>query len=248
MLEALKDIPVSIKVQLVLIGKFSSPRVERKFREMVEVDRLGGRVHYMGYLPHEETVMHLMDADIGLFLANGRERYKWGELIKYFEYSLCGLPIVMSDLPAKRALIEKNGNGVLVSPDSANVAANAVIYLIEDPRQARLMGERGRRAFLERYNWELIETRLFNLHDGLLCRAHPKVAPGRIVQTFKSITARETFRRKPTVKKELWGGEFWTDGYYVVMVGERANWDTVEKYVQRQAQPKAELKQLRLFD
>jgi putative transposase len=49
------------------------------------------------------------------------------------------------------------------------------------------------------------------------------MAPGRIVQVFKSITAREIFRRKPAVKRVLWGGEFWTDGYYVATVGERAN-------------------------
>jgi putative transposase len=61
-------------------------------------------------------------------------------------------------------------------------------------------------------------------HIHLLCSAHPKVAPGRIVQIFKSITAREIFRRKPAVKRVLWGGEFWTDGYYVATVGERANW------------------------
>ncbi|HWF61462.1 MAG TPA: IS200/IS605 family transposase, partial [Nitrospira sp.] len=44
----------------------------------------------------------------------------------------------------------------------------------------------------------------------VLCSAHPKMAPGRIVQMFKSITAREIFRRKPAVKRVLWGGEFWT--------------------------------------
>ena len=85
-------------------------------------------------------------------------------------------------------------------------------------------------------------------HIQLLCGAHPKIAPGRIVQIFKSITAREIFRRKPSVKKELWGGEFWTDGYYVATVGERGNWDTVEKYVQKQGKPKTELQQLKMFE
>jgi putative transposase len=85
-------------------------------------------------------------------------------------------------------------------------------------------------------------------HIHLLCSAHPKVAPGSIVQIFKSITARKIFRRKPSVKKELWGGEFWTDGYYVATVGERANWDTVEKYIRKQSKPKTELKQLKLFE
>jgi putative transposase len=68
------------------------------------------------------------------------------------------------------------------------------------------------------------------------------------VQIFKSISAREIFRHKPSVKKELWGGEFWTDGYYVATVGERASWDTVEKYIQKQGKPKTELIQLKLFE
>ncbi|MDP2647000.1 MAG: IS200/IS605 family transposase [Desulfobacterales bacterium] len=85
-------------------------------------------------------------------------------------------------------------------------------------------------------------------HIHLLCGAHPKIAPVQIVQIFKSITAREIFRRKPSVKRELWGGEFWTDGYYVATVGERGNWDVVERYVQKQGKPKSDLKQLLLFD
>ena len=84
-------------------------------------------------------------------------------------------------------------------------------------------------------------------HIHLLCGAHPKMAPGRIVQIFKSITAREVFRLKPSVKKELWGGEFWSDGYYVATVGERGDWGTVETYVQNQGKPQAELQQLKLF-
>ena len=78
-------------------------------------------------------------------------------------------------------------------------------------------------------------------HMHLRCSAHPNVAPGRIVQRFKSLTAREIFRRKPAVKQVLWGGEFWSDGYYVATVGERANWQTVERYVQRQGQPHEDL-------
>ena len=100
----------------------------------------------------------------------------------------------------------------------------------------------------ERYPVEMEAIGYDKDHIHLLCGAHPKVAPGRIVQIFKSITAREIFRRKPSVKKELWGGEFWTDGYYVATVGERANWDTVEKYIRKQGKPKTELKQLKLFD
>ena len=81
----------------------------------------------------------------------------------------------------------------------------------------------------------------------LLCSAHPKAVPGRIVRIFKSLTAREIVRRKPAVKRALWDGEFWTDGYYVATVGERATGQTIERYGQRQGQPEEDLRQLRMF-
>jgi putative transposase len=99
----------------------------------------------------------------------------------------------------------------------------------------------------DRYEIEMEAMGMDRDHIHLLCGAHPKISIGRIVQVFKSITAREIFRRKPAVKRELWGGEFWTDGYYVATVGERANWETVEKYVTRQGKPKDELLQLKLW-
>lgn len=102
-------------------------------------------------------------------------------------------------------------------------------------------------AIQERYEIGIEALGMDRDHIHLLCGGHPKIAIGRIVQIFKSITAREIFRRKPSVKKELWGGEFWTDGYYAATVGERANWTTVEKYVQRQGKSKEELTQLRLL-
>lgn len=49
------------------------------------------------------------------------------------------------------------------------------------------------------------------------------------------------------MKRDLWGGEFWTDGYYVATVGERADWGVVERYVKNQGKPKEELRQLELF-
>ena len=100
----------------------------------------------------------------------------------------------------------------------------------------------------ERYEIEMEAIGTDKDHIHLLCGAHPKIAPGRIVQIFKSITAREIFMRKPSVKKELWGGAFWTDGYYVATVGERGNWDVVEKYILKQGKPKTELRQLKLFN
>jgi putative transposase len=84
-------------------------------------------------------------------------------------------------------------------------------------------------------------------HIHILCSFHPKYSIGQIVRVFKSNTARELFKKNPKLKQELWGGEFWTDGYYVATVGERGNWSVVEKYIRKQGKDPKQL-QLRLFE
>lgn len=103
------------------------------------------------------------------------------------------------------------------------------------------------RGIGERYDIEMERIGCDKDHIHLLRSAHPKIASGQIVRVFKSITAKEIFLRKPSVKKQLWGGEFWTDGYYVGTVGERGNWAVVEDYVQKQGIPEGDLRQLEFF-
>ena len=64
-----------------------------------------------------------------------------------------------------------------------------------------------------------------------------------IAQTVKSITAKELFKLHPEVKQKLWGGNFWTSGYYVNTVGQYAN-EVILKYIQNQGEAKANYKQL----
>ena len=72
------------------------------------------------------------------------------------------------------------------------------------------------------------------------CRRHffiqtvPKYSPTQIVRIVKRITAREVFSKCPEVKKKLWGGEFWSDGFYVATVSEYANEGVVANYVRNQ--------------
>lgn len=98
----------------------------------------------------------------------------------------------------------------------------------------------------ERYDLEIEQLGCDGDHIHVLCSLHPKYAPGQFVRLFKSITAKEIFKKYPEVKKELWGGEFWTDGYYVATVGERGDWKVVEKYVKEQGK-RAEDIQLRML-
>lgn len=98
----------------------------------------------------------------------------------------------------------------------------------------------------ERYEITMEQIGLDQDHIHLLCSFHPKYSVGSVVQKFKSITARELFKTFPELKKELWGGEFWSDGYYVGTVSEKGNWKAVEKYVRNQGKKPEDI-QLRLL-
>ena len=99
----------------------------------------------------------------------------------------------------------------------------------------------------QRYEIEIEALGTDGDHVHLLCGAHPKFSPGLIVRRYKSLSARELFKREPWLKRELWGGSFWSSGYFVGTVGERGNWAVVERYVQNQGKPREDLRQLSLW-
>ena len=71
-------------------------------------------------------------------------------------------------------------------------------------------------------------------HVHFLIQAVPTYSPTKIVTIIKSITAKEVFQRAPHVKKKLWGGEFWSDGYFMNTVGQHGNETTIARYVKNQ--------------
>jgi len=71
-------------------------------------------------------------------------------------------------------------------------------------------------------------------HVHFLIQSTPPRSPTQIIRTIKSITAKEVFVRHPEVKQMLWGGEFWSSGFYVNTVGKNANEPTIAKYVREQ--------------
>lgn len=94
-----------------------------------------------------------------------------------------------------------------------------------------------------RYEIHFIEIGTDNDHVHFLVQSVPTYSPTKIVRVIKSITAREIFRRLPSVKKELWGGQFWTDGYFMNTVGKTGNETVIQAYVKKQGKEK-EYKQL----
>ena len=86
----------------------------------------------------------------------------------------------------------------------------------------------------KRYEIYFLEIGTDDDHVHFLVQSVPMVSPKRIVQTIKSITAREIFKNHPEVKEFLWGGKFWTSGYYINTVGLYAGEETIRNYIKNQ--------------
>ena len=85
-----------------------------------------------------------------------------------------------------------------------------------------------------RYQVKFLEIGTDKDHVHFLIQSVPTYSVTRIVMLLKSLTAREIFKRCPQVKKKLWGGEFWTDGYFASTVGKHGNEHMIGKYVKNQ--------------
>lgn len=121
-----------------------------------------------GYLPYRQMYETLCEGSIGLLVFQPDYHNACiGLPNKLFDYMLCGLPVVASDFPEIRKVVGGAGCGVLVDPTDPGAIAEAIIYLMEHPEEARRMGENGRRAVLERYNWGEMEGRLFGVYRAI---------------------------------------------------------------------------------
>lgn len=102
----------------------------------------------------------------------------------------------------------------------------------------------------ERYEIHFVEIGVDEDHVHFLVQSVPVKSPRDIVQTIKSITGKEIFKRHTETKKILWGGQFWTSGYYVNTVGRYGNEEVIANYVKSQGRQYHQIyrDQLKLFD
>jgi REP element-mobilizing transposase RayT len=90
----------------------------------------------------------------------------------------------------------------------------------------------------KRYSIYFLEIGTDNDHAHFLIQSVPTYSPTQIARIVKSITAREIFRRRPEVKKQLWRGEFWSNGYFISSVGKNQSETAISRYVKNQGKQK----------
>ena len=150
--------------RLNLAGAFSEPALEN------QVKYLAGwqRVNSLGFLDRDRVRQVLSRSLAGLVLLHPTINYLDALPVKMFEYMCAGIPVIASDFPLWREIIGGNNCGLLVDPLDHAAIAKAIDYLVENPKEAQRMGENGRRAVKERYNWESEEKKLLSFYDKIL--------------------------------------------------------------------------------
>jgi REP element-mobilizing transposase RayT len=103
----------------------------------------------------------------------------------------------------------------------------------------------------KRYEIKFLEIGVDKDHVHFLVQSVPTYSVTSLVKMIKSLTAREIFKRCPHVKKQLWGGEFWSDGYFASTVGKHGDEEVISRYVKEQGKEYLKLykqaQQLSLF-
>ncbi len=161
-LHALKLTKYLAKIEFHVIGAID---IENKFKCLGDVVRIYKRI------PFHDLAKMYSSFDVGVLLYQPIPAHLFftGEgNTKVFEYMAAGLPIIMSDLKLLRNTFEPIGCCIFVDPTNPKEVADAIDYLYENPDVRKEMGLRGRKAFLERFNWEEQEKRLLRAYKKVL--------------------------------------------------------------------------------
>ncbi|MFB9149856.1 glycosyltransferase family 4 protein [Roseovarius ramblicola] len=150
--------------RLHLLGAFNDDRLEARMRAK------GGwqRVRFLGWSSRETVVEELSQASAGLVLLHPTPQYVISYPVKMFEYMAAGLPVIASDFPLWREIVEGAGCGLLVDPQDPQAIAGAMQWILDNPIEAAAMGRRGRAAVEARYNWEAESETLIALYRRLM--------------------------------------------------------------------------------
>jgi putative transposase len=133
---------------------------------------------------------------------------------------------------------------------------DTLYHLVWSPKYRRdvLQGEVQRRVqelfadIAEQYDITIEEMEVSPAHVHLFCSFPPRYSIAQVVTRFKSLSARALFCEFPQVKRRLWGGEFWEDGYFARTVGDKVTAEVIRRYIQQHRLETTGDTQLHLFE
>jgi len=153
-------------VKLAIGGVFTEPA----FEAIVTTEPGWKKVEFLGWLDRNGVKKALDESVAGLVTLHPLPNYLDALPVKMFEYMAVGLPVIASDFPLWRGIIEGSGCGLCIDPLDPAAIAKAVDYLVEHPLEAEQMGRNGRDSVTSRYNWGIEEKKLVEFYDQLIHR------------------------------------------------------------------------------
>jgi len=161
--EAIGLIPQS-DARLQMGGAFAPQPLEGEVRALEG----WSRVNFHGWVGREDVREILSRVRAGLVLFHPMPNHVRAQPNKLFEYMAAGLPVIASDFPLWREIVEGAGCGLLVDPRDPRAIAGAMQWILDNPDEAAAMGRRGRAAVEARYNWEAESEKLIALYRRLM--------------------------------------------------------------------------------
>ena len=156
------------KVRFLIIGDVFG-KEKAYYDEKVKELQIEDVIERTGWLPYDEVWKATANADIGInFLDYKYENNMFASAIKVFNYMRYGLPVVTVDVPETRRIVLDSECGVVVKERTPESLASALSFLIDNPDIRRKMGENGKKAIIEEYNWEAMEKRLLRIYEELI--------------------------------------------------------------------------------
>jgi len=155
-------------ILLKLVGPFYPSQLLKEVTNLIKEYEILDNIEIFGEIPHSKVFNVLSDSQIGIAILHPDPNYVDSIPTKLFEYMLAGLPVIASNFPLWKEIVEGNNCGICVDPLDPKEIAKAIKYLIDHPDEARKMGENGRKAVLEKYNWENESKKLLKLYGELL--------------------------------------------------------------------------------
>jgi glycosyltransferase involved in cell wall biosynthesis len=156
-----------LPARLILAGIFTPPEEEDRLR--ASLAGVEDAVEITGWLPYDQIPALLQSCDIGLCILSPEERYIKALPVKLFEYMACGLPVIASNFPAIASIVNTVHCGALVEPrNSTDGITQIVCEWWANPETPRHLGENGRQAVLDQYNWESLVDRLDGLYRSIV--------------------------------------------------------------------------------
>jgi glycosyltransferase involved in cell wall biosynthesis len=159
-------------VRLELAGWFPDPALHRQLSGTAA----WRNVDWHGLLGRQEIAELLNSVRAGLVILHPQPNFMDSQPVKLFEYMAAGIPVIASDFPLWRGIIDSVRCGILVDPYDPAAIANAINYLLTHDEEAEEMGRRGRLAVEQRFNWKIEEQKLLGLYHALTS-LHPQAAP-----------------------------------------------------------------------